>query len=225
MSAGAAVLSDSPRAPARRQRLSPDDRREQIIEGAIAYFAEVGFEGSTRNLAERLGITQPLLYRYFPAKDDLIKAVYERLYVGGWNDAWSGMLIDQSLPLRDRLIRFYTSYTDVIFDPRWIRIYLYAGLKDLEINRWWIQFVERNIMLRVFGELRRELKLPDIDALPITAEEIDAFWIFHGGIFYYGVRREVYHAPPSLDREAFIRISVDSLLTGLPAVVRRAATA
>jgi AcrR family transcriptional regulator len=204
------------------RRLSPDERRKQIIDGAIIYFSDVGFDGGTRPLAERLGITQPLLYRYFPTKEDLIKEVYEHLYVGRWKDEWSDVIVDKSLSLRDRLIRFYTSYTEVIYDPQWIRIYLFAGLKGLEINRWWMQFVEQNIMRRICGEIRQTNDLPPFDVVPLTPQETDAFWMFHGGIFYYGVRREVYQASTGLERSPFIALSVDSLLTGLPAVIRDA---
>ncbi len=204
----------------RAKRLPQDDRREQIIEGAVAYFSEVGFEGSTRGLAKRLGITQPLLYRYFPTKDDLVQAVYDHLFIGSWRDEWSDAFIDTGISLRDRLIAFYLSYTKVIFDPRWIRIYLFSGLKGLEINRWWMTFVERNVMRRVCGEIRRENGLPDFGAVPLTATEVEAFWTFHGGIFYFGVRCEVYGTKPRLDRMKFIEVSVDSLLTGLPAVVQ-----
>ena len=35
--------------------------REEIIRAAVAYFAEVGFGGSTRELAQRAGVTQALL--------------------------------------------------------------------------------------------------------------------------------------------------------------------
>ncbi len=39
------------------------------------FFADEGFNGDTRELARRLGVAQPLLYRDFPSKDDLIKEV------------------------------------------------------------------------------------------------------------------------------------------------------
>jgi AcrR family transcriptional regulator len=204
------------------RRLSSQDRRQQIVEGAIAYFSDVGFDGGTRQLADRLGITQPLLYRYFPTKDDLIKEVYESLYVGRWKDEWSDVILDTSRPLRDRLIEFYMSYTEVIYETNWIRIYLFAGLRGLEINRWWMQFVEQNIMRRVCGEIRRTIDLPGFDVVPITPQETDAFWMFHGGIFYYGVRREVYSAKTGLERGPFIALSVDSVMSGLPAVIREA---
>lgn len=48
---------------------------------AIRYFAEFGFAASTRGLARRAGITQPLLYRYFPTKDQLIQRLFEELVV------------------------------------------------------------------------------------------------------------------------------------------------
>ena len=72
----------------KRQRLSPADRERQIIEGAIDYFAETGFSGQTRELSKRLGITQPLLYRYFENKQALVDRVYETVFAGRWDPSW-----------------------------------------------------------------------------------------------------------------------------------------
>lgn len=204
-----------------RKRLTHDDRKKQIVEGAIIFFSEFGFEGGTRKLAERLGITQPLLYRYFPTKDDLVREVYEALFVGRWSHEWSEIIADRSVPLRQRLTGFYLRYTEIIFDPQWIRIYLFAGLKGLEINRWWTQFVDQNILHRICAEIRRENGLPDFEAAPITPQETEAFWIFHGGIFYHGVRQEVYDTRPGLDRAQFVALAVDALIAGLPASARQ----
>ncbi|WP_455722275.1 TetR family transcriptional regulator [Xanthobacter autotrophicus] len=62
-----------------RRRLSPAERERDIVAGAVAFFAEHGFDGATRDLARRLGITQPLLYRYFPGKDALLDRVYQEV--------------------------------------------------------------------------------------------------------------------------------------------------
>ncbi|HZH52139.1 MAG TPA: TetR/AcrR family transcriptional regulator [Microvirga sp.] len=214
------TASSAVAAPPRR-RLSPADRRRQILEGAIAYFSEVGFDGGTRTLAEKLGVTQPLIYRYFPSKDDLIREVYNEVYLGRWQTEWDELLSDRRLPLRDRLVAFYTRYTEVIFAPEWMRIYLFSGLKGLEINRWWITFVEERILRRVCEEIRHSYSLPAFDALPIQQAEIDLYWMFHGGIFYYGMRRHVYGAEPYLDLNTFLELSIDSLLDGLPASLGR----
>src|SRR3546814_1522468 len=67
--------TDTPRLPrAERERL--------IVEGAVQFFAEVGFGGDTRELAKRLNITHPLLFRYFASKNALIERVYQEVFIG-----------------------------------------------------------------------------------------------------------------------------------------------
>src|SRR5215472_10612237 len=105
----------------KQKRLSPDDRRKEFVAKATEFFAEHGFGGGTRDLARRLGVTQPLLYRYFPSKDDLIKEVYRTVYLEPLETGWDKLLTDRSRPLRDRLIEFYRGYTNVLFSRKWIR--------------------------------------------------------------------------------------------------------
>jgi AcrR family transcriptional regulator len=204
-----------------RRRLSPVDRRRQILEGAIAYFAEVGFDGGTRALAEKLGVTQPLIYRYFPSKDDLVREVYNEVYLGRWQTEWEGLISDRSVPLRERLVTFYLRYTEVVFESEWMRIYLFSGLRGIEINRWWITFVEERILRRVCEEIRHSYGLPSFAELPVQQAEVDLYWMFHGGIFYYGMRRHVYGAAPHLEIQSFLELSVETLLAGLPATIGR----
>jgi len=213
--------SPFPSADKVRRRLSPVDRRRQILEGAIAYFAEVGFDGGTRALAEKLGVTQPLIYRYFPSKDDLVREVYNEVYLGRWQTEWEGLISDRSVPLRERLVTFYLRYTEVVFESEWMRIYLFSGLRGIEINRWWITFVEERILRRVCEEIRHSYGLPSFAELPVQQAEVDLYWMFHGGIFYYGMRRHVYGAAPHLEIQSFLELSVETLLAGLPATIGR----
>jgi len=92
------------RARPKQRRLSPDDRRKEFVAKATELFSEEGFGGGTRDLARRLGVTQPLLYRYFPSKDDLIKEVYRTVYLEPLDTGWEALLTDRSRPLRDRLL-------------------------------------------------------------------------------------------------------------------------
>ena len=53
-------------------RLSALDRRRQIIRTASALFARRGYRGTTtREIAERAGINEALLFRHFPSKEKL----------------------------------------------------------------------------------------------------------------------------------------------------------
>src|SRR5215470_14541161 len=174
------------RAPSKQRRLSPDERRKEFVAKATEFFAEEGFGGGTRDLARRLGVTQPLLYRYFPSKDDLIKEVYRTVYLEPFDAGWDNLLADRSRPLRDRLQEFYRSYTNVIFTRKWLRIYLYSGLKGLDINRRYIAVVRDKILTRMIRECRHDAGLP-VQTRP-TSHELELAWVFHSGIFYYGVR-------------------------------------
>jgi AcrR family transcriptional regulator len=200
------------RARAKQRRLSPDDRRKEFVAKATDFFSEEGFAGGTRDLARRLGVTQPLLYRYFPSKDDLIKEVYRTVYLEPLDTSWDELLSDRSRPLRSRLQEFYSAYTKVIFTRRWLRIYLYSGLKGLDINRWYVGMVRDKILTRIVRECRHEMGLP-AQGKP-TAAELELAWVFHGGIFYYGVRKYIYESPVLEDKEQVISDALDTFLTG-----------
>jgi AcrR family transcriptional regulator len=62
-----------------RTRSTAEDRREAVIEAAIAEFAENGYRGaSTAAIAKRAGISQPYIYALFPDKESLFLACHGR---------------------------------------------------------------------------------------------------------------------------------------------------
>jgi len=61
--------------PPRRRRLAAEARRELIVAAAREVFVECGRAGGRlRDIAERAGITEAYLYRYFASKDELYHA-------------------------------------------------------------------------------------------------------------------------------------------------------
>jgi AcrR family transcriptional regulator len=68
--------------PARRTRLSGQDRRSSILSAATMMFAEHGFDGTrTLQIAQAAGVSEALLYRHFPSKLSLYRAVLRQLVV------------------------------------------------------------------------------------------------------------------------------------------------
>jgi AcrR family transcriptional regulator len=60
-------------------RFSSADRREQILDVATGLFAQQGFQGTTTKLiAAKSGVTEALIFRHFPSKEELYWAVIER---------------------------------------------------------------------------------------------------------------------------------------------------
>jgi AcrR family transcriptional regulator len=187
-----------------RQRLTPEDRSNQILKGAIKFFAERGFSGQTRELAQQIGITQGLLYRYFPTKDLLIERIYKELFVNRINPHWIENLLDRNKPLPDRLEAFYQNYSSILHDYEWSRIYLYSGLGSAPIARRFVNYVTSGIFKQVVGELRHEFGLYGTDTIRMTEPEVEMMWALHGSIFYIGIRMWVYGVAPPSDIPAAI---------------------
>ena len=71
----ASVVQDTRRA---RERLTPEDRRAQIVAAALDLLVEShAIEPSFSNLADRLGISRNLIYHYFSSPAMLLDAVVE----------------------------------------------------------------------------------------------------------------------------------------------------
>lgn len=67
---------------ARATRPSANATRERIVVAALDLFSELSFEGATtREIAGRAGVTQPLVNYHFSSKDELWCAAVDRIFV------------------------------------------------------------------------------------------------------------------------------------------------
>ena len=61
-----------------RERLSGEERRQQIVEAAIDLFSRKGFRGTTtREIAEVAGISEAMIFKHFTTKQELYSAIIE----------------------------------------------------------------------------------------------------------------------------------------------------
>jgi AcrR family transcriptional regulator len=199
-----------------KTRFSPEQREAQIVEGAISYFAEVGFSGQTRELSKRLGITQPLLYRYFSNKQALVDKVYQTVFEGRWNPQWLDLLQDRAVPLRERLIEFYRQYSAATYQPDWIRIYMFSGLTNPSLNQRYIKLIRKELMPVLCTEVRHYCKIDKPTA--VSDDEMEFVWNLHGGIFYYAVRHHVYQIKMPVPLMSKVEFAVDNFLAGAKTV-------
>ena len=64
-----------------KQRMPAAERRELVLDAAVAEFAVHGLAGtSTEDVARQAGISQPYLFRLFPTKKALFLALVERCF-------------------------------------------------------------------------------------------------------------------------------------------------
>jgi len=195
-------------------------REAHIVAEAINFFAERGLEGKTRDLAERIGITQPLLYRYFPSKDSLIERVYQEVYVSRWNPDWEILIADRNQPLMARMIHFYREYANAIYDYNWVRIFVFSGLKGANINDRYLAHMRVKLLEPLCVEMRHDFDLASPAQVPITNEEIELTWGLHGMFFYRAIRHFVYNQPMIENSTDAIENDVCTFLKGAPDTIK-----
>src|SRR5437868_32207 len=100
----------------RRQDIA-EERREQIMEGALRVFSKSGFVKATnKEVADAAGIQSPgLIYHYFKDKADLLRAVIERYAPPLQLLAQADAIME--LPPAEALTRFGNAYMQLIDDP------------------------------------------------------------------------------------------------------------
>src|SRR5213078_5415692 len=68
--------------PAPGTSTKSDERRRTLMAGAVECFAQKGFYGTTTHeIADRVGISQPYLYRLYPNKEALFAAAVDHVSV------------------------------------------------------------------------------------------------------------------------------------------------
>ncbi len=177
-----------------------------IVRGAVQYFSEVGLDGTTRDLARRLDVTQPLIYAYFQSKSDLLEAVYNHVYLDRISPGWPRLITDRRRPIGARLRQFYHEYTAAIFTYEWMRIFMFSGLAGNELNRRYLGHLSGLILRPMLGEIRAQ-----VERGPLP--EMEDIWNLHGGIVYIGIRRHVYLMPCPDDPMPAITAAIDRFLS------------
>lgn len=205
-------VSDRKNAPKRRKRMLPEVRREMILQAAIGYFADYGFEVQIRQLAKKIGISPALVFKYFDGKDALIDAVYEAVFKSRWREEWVAVLTDRRVLLPERLIRFYRSYMMTVDDRNWIRIAMRASLDGNDMTRRYLDSHVSRILVLIADEVEAWFTK---DALGRTIEEqakVERVWHLHSTVIYYLIRKHIYHVPVMQDRDEFIEITIRQFL-------------
>jgi AcrR family transcriptional regulator len=110
------------------------ERREMVLEAAVAEFAVHGLAGtSTEDVARRAGISQPYLFRLFPTKKALFLALVDRCF-RRVEDAFTAAAGDRTGD--EALTAMATAY-ELLLDDRTLlllQMQAYAACDDPEIR-------------------------------------------------------------------------------------------
>jgi AcrR family transcriptional regulator len=119
------------------RRLSAEERRDQVVEAAVAEFGERGYHAaSTAGIAKRAGISQPYIYALFADKHELFLAVHDRV-VDRIRAAFLEAARGTSTP-EEALHAMGMAYRPLMEDPRYLSAHLQcfaAAAGDPELRK------------------------------------------------------------------------------------------
>ncbi len=195
-------------------RKSAPDRRECILQGATEVFGQKGFRGATtREIAQRLGISEALIFKYFPSKEALYRAIIQKKI-----DQSEKMLFPKdAIQTKDdrRVFRSIASYlisqnTD---DHTFLKLIHYSALEGHELSK--IFFETQWGKTRFLSKyIRQRIKEQAFQKVP----PLLAARAFIGMIIYYVQSQELYgmksHFNFSRKRvvDTFVEIFLDGLI-------------
>ena len=93
-----------------------------------------------------------------------------------------------------------------------MRIFLFSGLKGIEINKRYLKFVQENV-IQVIGDQYLQAYKPQ--QLRLTDREQEIIWVTHGSLIYYGIRKHVYGSGVYSDTFDIIESSIRGMLAQL----------
>ena len=198
-----------------RKRYPAAVREAQLIEGAATFFANHGFAATTRDLADELDVTQALLYRYFKNKAVLIDRVLDWAMTDRWKPEWQSLIADESLPLAERLVRFYQEYAGDITQER-MRLMVRAGIDGFGMPQRKSFRITEHVLMPVCRAIRRDAGLPDFAAVPFTRGERELSMSLHGGIIFVCIRKHVYRMDLPDDLDVLVEMQVRNFVSGAP---------
>ena len=193
-----------------------EDRRQQIIDGALIAFSRKGFEKATnKDIANASGIGSPgLIYHYFQDKWDLFQQVMaERAPIGELINQRDYLM---SLPPREALTLIATTMLNGISNPKIqdvVRMVLGEALRRPQIAQLAYKTVSGRMIHLLAAYFEHQIALGTLRPVNIPA----ATRCFLGPIGAYVITHNLlqFDDAADLDTETLVETVVDIFLNGL----------
>ena len=192
-------------------RVSSRERQASLIACAASLFAAKGFNGTTtKEIAKAAGISEALVFKYFPTKRALYAAILEeKVTVGELLDA-----VEEAAKKRDdhrvfTLIARYRIRPDV--DPTLLRLLLFSALEGHELSD--IFFGKQH---KVFYEhLATYIQTRIQERAFRNVDPLLAARAFIGMVVHHRLLHEIFGVPMHRSHEETVVTYVELFLNGL----------
>jgi AcrR family transcriptional regulator len=195
----------------RPSRTSSQERQASLISAAAALFAAKGFKGTTtKEIAKATGVSEALLFKYFPTKRALYTAILaEKAQYSGLREA-----VEEAAKKRDdeRLFTLLASYRiRKGADPTLLRLLLFSALEGHELSEMFFRQ-----QYRVFYDLLASYIRQRIDDGAFRpVDPLLAARAFFGIIVHHRLLHDIFGLPMHRTHEDTVREYVSLFLFGL----------
>jgi AcrR family transcriptional regulator len=192
-----------------------EERKNQILEAAIAVFARLGFQQTRMDdIAGQAGLSKGALYLYYKSKDAIIGALLKYFFTQELKHLQDFVTTERSEPVAEQILLLTRQLSDAMkwmerLMPIAFEFYALAG-RDKEVNQFLNNYfiTYRGDLARLIerGIARGEFRSVDANSLAITLTAL-----FEGIALLYFID------PHGLQWDAQIEMSVQTLLAGIRA--------
>lgn len=197
--------------PIESNRISRPERQASIIAAAACLFAEKGFNGTTtREIAKTAGISEALLFKYFPTKQALYAAILaEKAPVSQLLE-----VVEEAAKKRDD-IRVFTLVANYRIhrgtDPTLLRLLLFSALEGHELSDMFFQNQHRMFYDYLSGYIARRIRegaFRRVDPMVVARA-------FMGMIAHHRLLHEIFRVPMHCSPEDSVATYVQLFLEGI----------
>jgi AcrR family transcriptional regulator len=197
-------------------RFSRQERQASIIAAAAALFAANGFKGTTtREIAKTAGISEALLFKYFPTKRALYAAILaEKAPISQLLE-----VVEEAAKKRDDARVFTLIASSRIHrgaDPTLLRLLLFSALEGHELSDMFFRNQHRMFYDYLSGYIDRRIRdgaFRPVDPLVVARA-------FMGMVAHHRLLHEIFRVPSHRSPEDCVATYVALFLDGLRATAR-----
>ncbi len=219
-------MTHDPNQPPRHRHERAEVRRRQIVEAALELFARHGYAATTtKAIAQQVGVTEGLIFHYFPTKAELLRAAVRerRSFVG----EVQALLVEAGdAPARDVLRHIVMGWVEAIrHQQSLVTVLLVESQANEELGRAF-RAVVGELVAAMSGYLQARVAAGELrEDLPTTSS---AMMFFSSLMVFFLTHRHLDEAAWHDRATAFTREMLDTWfrgsLAGAPAAADRPAT-
>lgn len=197
----------------RNGRASARERQASLIAAAASLFAAKGFKGTTtKEIAKAAGVSEALVFKYFPTKRALYAAILaEKASLSELLEA-----VDEAARKRDD-VRVFTLIAGYRIrpgaDPTLMRLLLFSALEGHELSDMFFSKHHRVFYDYLAGYIEQRIR----DGEFRSVDPLLAARAFIGMIVYHRLLHELFHVPIQRPHDEIVSTYVTLFLDGLRA--------